>query len=202
MERDSSSNTKLYVNLIAKSDFTVTALTIDISGATLGRPQLRKNSVNNGIVSGGYIYWVSGADAKTFVRINIQTPADTDVLTSYLTGNISFNDQPITKSAGLVIGRNFLINGDYVYPVEARTNRSGDNNQGSEYDGLAHFNNSPLLVQTATEHADTTYLKVSNGGVLYLPALLTINNLSQPVTKTENRTCRVEYTLTIASGGS
>ena len=97
---------------------------------------------------------------------------------------------------------NFLINGDYVYPVANRSNRSGDNDRGDENDGLAHFNNSPLLVQTATLYTDPTYIYASNGGVLYLPALLSINNLSQPVTKTENRTCRVEYTLTIASGGS
>ena len=202
MERDSSTSTRLYLNIVSKSDFTVTASTIDISGATLARQQGRKNQVNNGIVSNGYIYWVSGDDAKTFVRINIQTPADTDVLTSYMTDSISLRDQPVTRTAGLVLGRNYLINGDYVYPVADRANRSGDNNRVAENDGMALFNNSPLIVQTATQYADSTYSRVSNGGVLYLPALLTINNLSQPVTKTENRTCRVEYTLTIASGGS
>lgn len=202
MERDSSTATRLYLNIVSKADFTVTASTIDISGATLARQQGRKNMVNNGIVSGGYIYWVSGSDAKNFVRINIQTPADTDLLTSYMTGNISLRDQPITKTSGLILGRNFLINGDYVYPVADRANRPGDNDRGDENDGLAHFNNSPLLVQTATLYTDPTYIYASNGGVLYLPALLTINNLSQPVVKTENRTCRVEYTLTIASGGS
>ena len=204
MERDSSTNTKLYVNIISKSDFSVSASTIDISGATLARPQLRMNSVNNGIVSGGYIYWISGSDAKTFVRINIQTPADTEVLTSYMTEDINWRTQPISKTAGLILGRNFLINGDYVYPVVSRSARSSDDNytSGSKNDSSAFFNNSPLIVQDATAYDDTTYQRFTNGGVLYLPALYSLNNLSQPVTKTEQRTMRCEYTLTVVSGGS
>ena len=205
MERDSSTNTKLYVNIISKSDMSVSAQTIDISGATLARPQMRMNMVNNGIVSGGYIYWPSAADAKTFVRINIQTPADTDVLTSYLTGNLDFHTQPISRTSGLILGRNFLINGDYVYPVTNRSGRSADSNRYDNYesnDSSAIFNKSPLIVQDATAYNDATYNYISNGGVLYLPALYSINNLSQPVTKTEQRTMRCEYTLTVVSGGS
>ena len=206
MERDSSTNTKLYLNIVSKSDFSVTAQTIDISGATLARPQLRMNMVNNGIVSGGYIYWPSAADAKTFVRINIQTPADTEVLTSYLTGNLDFHMQPITRTSGLILGKNFLINGDYVYPVVARLGRTESSGASSNYndsnDSSALFNNSPLIVQDSTAYRDYTYEYITNGGVLYLPALYSINNLSQPVTKTEQRTMRCEYTLTVVSGGS
>ena len=203
MERDSSTNTKLYVNIVSKSDFSVSALTIDISGATLARPQLKMNCVNHGIVSCGYIYWPSAADAKTFVRINIQTPADTEVLTSYMTSNLSFLTQPISKTNGLILGRNFLINGDYVYPVLERSRRSGDTtNVSMVFDSSPIFNKSPMIPQDSTANDTASYTRFSNGGVLYLPALYTINNLSQPVTKTEQRTMRCEYTLTVVSGGS
>lgn len=197
MERDSSIASRLYVEMVAKSDFAVTSMTIDISGATLARTQVERNAVNNGIISGGYIYWVSGSDAKTFVRINIQTPADTEVLTSYLTGNININAQPISKMAGLVLGKNYLINGDYVYPVAVRGDRDGNY---ESMDAMAQFKNSPLIVQNSLLSNDASWNYYTDGPVMYLPALLTINNLSQPVTKTSNRTCRVEYTLTLTGG--
>ena len=150
-------------------------------------------------MSGGFIYWVSGSDAKTFVRINIQTPADTTVLTSYLTGNISFAMQPVTRTAGLVLGRNYLINGDYVYPVAARERRTDDNNLPTcESDAL--YKNGPMIVQSGSLYDDATYNYFSRGGVLYLPALLSINNLQNPVTKSNNRTMRVEYLLTLTGG--
>lgn len=198
MERDSSTASRLYVNIVAKSDFSVNSMTIDLSGATLARTLVRKNCVNNGIISGGYIYWVSGSDSKTFVRINIQTPADTEVLTSYLSANIDLNAQPITKTAGLVLGNNYLINGDYIYPVAARSKRSSENL--TQEDAMAFFKNSPLICQTALVYDDAGWNHYSEGPVLYMPALLSINNLSQPVTKTSNRTCRVEYTLTLTGG--
>lgn len=198
MERDSSTNTRLYLNIVSKSDFSVTAQTIDITGATLARTQISNNQVNNGIVSGGYIYWVSGADAKTFVRINIQTPADTTVLTSYLTSNIDLTMQPITRTAGLVLGNNFLINGDYVYPVSPRAMRSGDDIY--PFSAMALYKNGPMIVQTGSSTRNYTYENFSRGGVLYLPALLSINNLQNPITKSNNRTMRVEYLLTLTGG--
>lgn len=199
MERDSSTGTRLYLDIVSKSDFSVTAQTIDIAGATLARTRIRKSQVNNGIVSGGFIYWVSGSDAKTFVRINIQTPADTSVLTSYLTRNISFEMQPVTRTAGLILGRNYLINGDYVYPVAARGTRSDDNSLTTcESDAL--YKNGPMIVQSGSLYDDATYNYFSRGGVLYLPALLSINNLQTPIVKTNNRTMRVEYLLTLTGG--
>ena len=199
MERDSSTNTRLYLNIVSKSDFSVTAQTIDITGATLARTLVRKSQVNNGIVSGGFIYWVSGSDAKTFVRINIQTPADTTVLTSYLTSNISFEMQPVTRTAGLVLGRNYLINGDYVYPVAARGQRTDDNTL-TTCESEKKKKNGPMIVQSGSIWDDATYMYFSRGGVLYLPALLSINNLQNPVTKSNNRTMRVEYLLTLTGG--
>lgn len=199
MERDSGTATRLYVDIVSKSDFSVSAQTIDIVGATLARNRIRKSQVNNGIVSGRYIYWVSGSNAKTFVRINIDTPADTDVLTSYLTSDISYSMQPIARTDGLILGRNYLINGDFVYPVAARGLRTDDNTLTTcESDAL--YKNGPMLVQSGSIYDDVTYNYFSRGGVLYLPALLSINNLQTPIVKSNNRTMRVEYLLTLTGG--
>lgn len=208
LERDSSVNTRLYLNTVAKSDFSVTSQTIDITGTTLSRNQFVYASMYAGIVSAGYIYWVSGSDAKTFVRINISTPADVTVLTSYMSNDIIQSFQPLTKTAGLIIGANFLINGDYVYPVLPRTARSSDNTDdynanGSYriYSSFASYKNGPAFYQSASYDGSTSGRRLSSGPVLYLPYLATINNLQTPVTKTQNKTCRVEYSLT-TSGGS
>ena len=198
MERDASTSTRLYLEIVSKSDFSVTSQTIDISGATLARQQGRKNQCNNGIVSNGFIYWVSGSDAKTFVRIDIQTPANTDVLTSSLTGNISMAAQPISGSNGLILGYNYLINGDFVYPVARRDWRSGDNY--ATIDSMSLYKNSPMVNQMSSTYDDAGYNIFSVGPCLYLPYLASVNNLSQPITKTINRTMRVEYLLTLTGG--
>lgn len=198
MERDSSDNKKLYLNIVSKTDFSLTTQTIELVTETLARIQGRKNTCNNGIVSNGFIYWVSAADQKTFVRINIQTPADTIRLTSYMTGNINETTQPISRTAGLILGRNFLINGDYVYPVTPRGGRADANDL--PIDSMALFKNGPLAVQSGTYYDTATYMYFTVGGVLYLPHLLTVNNLQNPVVKQENRTMRVEYTLTLTGG--
>lgn len=198
MERDASTNTRLYVEIVSKSDFSVTSQTIDIAGATLARWQTHKNGVNNGIVSGGFIYWISEADPKTFVRINIVTPADTEVLSSSLTSNINMSEGPVTRTDGLILGKNWLINGDYVYPVAPRSNRSNDNYD--PFSSIALYKNGPMTVQSALLWDNAFYNRTSSGAVLYLPHLISINNLSSPVTKTSNRSMRVEYLLTLTGG--
>lgn len=201
MERDASTNTRIHLNIVSKSDFTVTSKTIDIVGATLARPQLTMSGVNNGIVSGGFIYWVSGSDAKTFVKIDIATPANVTVLTSSMSNNINLNAMPISGSDGLILGRNFLINGDNVYPVAARPSRaSGEFNAG--YETMARYNNGPLLYQGLSFSDTASYYYVTSGGMLYLPYLASINNLQTPVQKNINKTMRVEYTVTLSNGGS
>lgn len=201
MERDASTNTRLYIDIVSKSDFSVTSKTIDIVGATLARPALNMSGVNNGIISGGFVYWVSGSDAKTFVRIEIDTPANVTVLTSSLSSNISLRAQPISGSDGLILGRNFLINGDNVYPVAVRSTRASDE-YINEYETMAKYNNGPLLFECNSFSDTASYRKVCAGGMLYLPYLASINNLQTPVQKNINKTMRVEYTVTLSSGGS
>lgn len=200
MERDSADNTKLYVDIVSKTDMSVTARVITISGATLARQQMTSSRQLNGIVSNGFIYWVSGADAKTFVKINISNTADVTILTSSLSANISQNDTPFCVSSGMILGRNYFINGDYVYPVAIRAQRSNENFLNNAFDVYAMYKNSPMLFQMPASNDDATYNYLSAGGCLFLPYLASCLNLQTPVVKSSNKTMRVEYTLTSTGG--
>lgn len=198
IERDASENTKIYIDVVSKTDMSVTSKTITISGATLARPAVSVSGVNNGIVSGGYVYIVSGADAKTFVKININNAADVTILTSYLTNNISLKQQPISGAAGVILGANFFINGDYVYPVAARAARNSETRVDAE--NMTMYKDSPMLVNMPSSTASNNYEYMTAGSCLYLPYLATALNLQSPVVKNANKTMRVEYLLTSTGG--
>lgn len=197
MERDSGSNTTLYVDVISKTDMSVTALTLTISGATLARSNVGSHGAGRygGIVSDGNVYWVSGSDAKTFVRINMSNVSDIEELTSEMTANISFGQTAVELSAGLVLGGNFLINGQRVYPVARRALSSGENNSGF-FDQMASGNGGPALLRSGWGNDNATYYRVTQGGILLLPYLATVNNLQTSVQKTISKTMRLEYVLT------
>ena len=202
-ERDSSNSSKVYLDIVNRSTFAVTSQTITISGATLARPSLTQSKVNNGIVSNRNLYMISGSDGKTFVRINIDTPADVEELTSNLSGNISLDDQPVVVSDGLIAGNNFLINGDTVYPVQpfsvTRPAMLGNMTTGTlqhGFNSLARYKNSPHFVQSPTSNDNATYNRLSWGGELFLPYMASIANLSNGVDKNNNKTMRVQYQIT------
>ena len=195
MERDSGSNTKLYIDVIDKSDFTsVTAKTLTISGATLARPGVTCSDINNGIISNGSVYWLSGSDNKTFVRININNVADVEVLTAS-TAAINQEAQPIILNDGLILGRNYLINGSKVYPVQARAGR-GLTDEVTPYECYAMYNRGPLVYQSASTDTSTYYRRYGFGPALVIPYMATVNNLGASVIKNASKTMRLEYTLT------
>ena len=197
MERDSGSATILYVDKVAKSDFSVTTSLISLSGVSLARPQMTYGKMNGGIVSDGFIYWVSGSNAKTFVRIDMATPANSVELTSYLASNISLDDNPVVMNDGLILGRNYLVNGDFIYSVGTRAIRQGE---VMVNDMFARWKNGPLMHQIGNGEASFVSANCTTGGVLLLPYLATINNLQTPVYKTANKTLRCEYVVQIAGG--
>lgn len=191
MERDSQSATTLHVDIVSKTDMSVTTPTISIA-ENLARTATTRTQINNGIVSGGNIYWISGADAKTFVRIPITNPADAVVLTSTLTENISILSTPVSLSAGLVLGRNYIINGNNVYPVAKRTTLDWYTDSN---DVIANYKNSPMKYTAPLPNQSYSTRYIVAGGLL-VPYLATVNNLQSTVQKTTNQTMRCEYTVT------
>lgn len=195
MERDSGTNTRLHVDVIDRTAFSMTSLTLDIAGATLDRYAVNVGSCNNGIVSDGSVYWRSGADTKTFVRINLSNVADVEILSSNMSAAISFDQSPLVLNDGLILGRNFLINGATVYPVATRTGR-GITDEVTPVETLARYKGGPLMYQGASTSSSTYYQKYVYGSALALPYLATVNNLPSSVTKQNSKTMRLEYILT------
>ena len=192
MERASGDNKTLYVDIVSKTDMSVTGQTITIT-ETLARPSVSGATINNGIVSDGFIYWISGDDSKTFVRIDMATPANSDILSSSLSSDISLRSTPVVLSDGLILGYNFLINGDFVYPVLPRV--SSQQEIYIDNETIAQ-RQSPLLYQMPQRTANH-YVKC--GGVL-VPYLATVNNLEDVITKSNSETMRCEYTVTFTEG--
>lgn len=195
MERDSENSNKLYVDVVSKTDMTVTAKTLSNLGVTLARPSLARPQIYNGIVSNGSVYWLSASDSTKFVRVNINNTADVEELASNMTSVISQSQSPIVLNDGLILGRNFLVNGSRVYPVTARTRREGNNNETVTYDVIAQYKGGPHMLQTGNQNNTNSYDYDVQAGVLALPYLATINNLGTPVTK-NNKAMEIEYILT------
>ena len=202
MERDSGNNTKLYVDVVSKSDMSVTGKTLTISGYTLERTQPGRGGagIYGGIVSDGSVYWVSGSDAKTFIRIDINDPADVEELTSTLTDNIVYGQQAVVISDGLILGHNFLINGQRVFPVAVRAVRYGTDMREYPENGfitMASGNGGPGYFGAGYGANNLNYQYSTQGGFIVLPFLATVNNLPAPgVTKSNSKTMRLEYVLT------
>lgn len=199
MERASGSTTTLYIDIVSKTDMSVTSKTCTVSGIALARPAADKALVYSGIVSAGSVYWIDNTDAKNFVRININNNADVEQLTTHMTDNIALNTTPIVLNDGLIVGRNFLINGSDVYQVTGRTARSVPYSESVNtlaVDVMAKFKNGPHMLQSAFTNTSNAYTYAGQGGNLILPYLATVNNLVTPVTKTNSKTMEIEYTLT------
>lgn len=198
MERDSGNNMKLYVDVISKADMTVTPEVLTISGATLARNTNGYAGMSRyaGIVSGGSVYWISGADAKTFVKIPISNPADVEILTSELAENIALAQSAFNLSDGLVLGANFLINGERVYPVARRALRNPTSTEQLGFDMVASANGGPGALLSGFGADNATYLRNTQGGEIVLPYLATCCNLGSSVTKSNSKTMRLEYVLT------
>lgn len=198
IERDSQDNKTLYVDVISKTDMSVSNKTIEITDAsiTLARSYVQLAKMYSGIVSNGSVYIVSGSDAKKFVRVNINNSADVEELSSNMAENINLGQSALVLNDNLIMGYNFLINGDTVYPLAGRQKRSGDSANYHFMDVLARSGNGPLIYQRGCIDSDS-YVYVSAGGMLALPYLATVANITE-VNKTASKAMRIEYQLTQA----
>lgn len=197
IERDSGNNKKLYIDVVSKTDMSVTAkeITITDDSITLARSQVTNAMLYSGIVSNGSVYIISGSDAKKFVRINLSNAADVEELSSNMASNISLGQSAFNMNDNIVLGRNWLINGDTVYPVTPRSNRTNENIQ--YMDILARYGEGPHAFQRGNGNDNAVYYYTVSGGLIALPYLATVANIAE-VNKTASKAMRIEYTLTEA----
>lgn len=188
----------VYMNTINKSSFTVTDSSFTATGATLYRSSVSTNQLTRLIqhpyfaCDGTYLY-IASTDFS-FYRINLSNTADVTKLSSNLTAWISSTNYMIGMRAineKLLIGHNWLINGDNVY--KTATNLTKPTNTYFANDSMIGGNYPNALTQGQSVGTGNynNWLRV-----VTLPYLATINNLDAAVTKTSSQTMKIVYEIT------
>lgn len=192
------------INAINTRDWSVSAQTITESSMDLTFFDDHTNiarCINRIIVSDGYLY-VPNSTKRSFYRVNLTNTADITLLESTLTEDINLDLLGMTEiSEGLIYGANFIINGSKVYPhafVESNLRSIWGTSPyqypracvrfvrfGEGWYSWAFLNN--------TDYPLGWYL----GSGFPLGYLGTIQNLPQSVTKTNEKTMQIQYSITL-----
>lgn len=206
--------TSLQVDKIAKSDMTVTQADCTFSGISLytgtlyGAPNVYRmfafdgtslylpNSTNNGIIR---VNLTNNADVEILTG---ETPIDvgrTDYTGSYYVGKDTFFP-PVVLNSGLILGSNYLINGNKVY----RTLRPNGICVGTTYGSAVGEAAALVSVKRGASYycigrqTESNSYYQGQGNLLVKMFLSTILNLEEPVVKQNIMTMKIEYTLTEA----
>lgn len=202
-----SAGHSLYINKISKADWSVSALTITEASMNLGFFNDYENTASEYCphkvcVSGGYIYWKDSTN-RNFYKINLESPSDIVLLESFLEEDINIKRcGMISVAEGLIFGANFIINSDKVYPSQFSINnlKSATSNRSWIYrfPSLRFIKSSDGVWYQWSYENDADYSAVyylSSG--FPLNYLGTIQNLPSPITKTNDKTMQIEYSITL-----
>ena len=200
VEVQTNGSSSVYMNTINKTTFAVTNTSFTATGASLLRQSVATNQLTRLIqhpyfaCDGTYLY-IASTDF-TFYRISLANTADVTKLTSNLTAWISSTNYMIGMRAineKLLVGHNWLINGDYVYatarnlPSPTSPYFANDSFTGGNYP------NALTQGQSIGTGNFNSWLRV-----VTLPYLATINNLDTAVTKSSSQTMKITYSITEA----
>lgn len=199
-----TSATAMTIKKISRSDFTVTDASITVSDVALYQGELDAvQYLPLFAFDGTYLYFPND-DATKLIKIDIAVPANTDYLEG--TGSINIKGAPagtagfqrmtpITVSTGFVVGDNYVVNNDHMYPI------LGVSGIGATID---YYNRNCWL--DVVRHGASCYghaigsqdsRQYGQSNVLFPYYLATINNLTgDPVQKGSAQTMKVRYTLT------
>lgn len=150
------------------------------------------SSANRTIVSDGSIYWRKSVN-RTFYRINLTNTADIEELSSTVDYDLRIEDGLNEINNGLLVGKNFIINGSYVYPM--------DNVRQSFYESI--YGHTPLTrwIKSGGNYFVCGFAKdevsINTYAAVGFPTcyLATIQNLGTAVTKTNDKTMQIEYSI-------
>ena len=199
-----TSATAMTIKKISRSDFTVTDASITVSDVALYQGELDAvQYLPLFAFDGTYLYFPND-DATKLIKIDIAVPANTDYLEG--TGTINIKGAPagtagyqrmtpIACSTGFVVGDNYIVNNDHMYPI------LGVSGIGATVD---YYNRNCWL--DVVRHGASCYghavgsqdsRQYGQSNVLFPYYLATINNLTgDPVKKGSAQTMKVRYTLT------
>lgn len=203
------SSTKLKINKISKTDFTVTSTSVTVSGVSLYSSALTDCAKWMPLFAfdGTYLYYPNST-ADKFIKINITNGADV----SEIDGTISINlgrmgsqagsgqqrSTPIVLSPGIVVGDNYIINGTKAYPIKQVAGIGCQATYVAYSSWLALVRHGAACYGHALQSYTSSSAWTGQACVLFPYMLNTINVLQDPVEKSTAQTMKVEYTLTEA----
>lgn len=203
-----TSATSLQIDKVSKSTFIVTQADVSFSGAALWTGNFeggKNNCMRVFAYDGTYLYYPNST-RTTFYKLNLADNSDFASLggeVSVENGQIASSTSgwqfmsPLAINAGVVLGSNYLINGNNVYPIAHCRGIGGANT----YLGFAHWLWTVRQGAACYGHAKQTYGTSSSqwsgqSNVLCQMFLSTISNLPEAKDKSTSQTMRVEYTVT------
>ena len=200
-----TSATAIQIDKVAKSDFTVTTADITLSGTSLYTTNFNSSVKNAGMriypFDGTNLYYPNSS-LTSFYKIPLANPANVELLSGTISvnpGRTSVNATqfctPIVISNELILGDNYIINGNTVYSIKQLQNFLG-NSAGTPDTYLCFVRHGAAMYGNMkdTYHGSTS--NTCQGNVLCEMFLSTILNLDEPVVKQNIMTMKIEYTLT------
>lgn len=196
----------LQIDKVSKTTWTATAADITDANMNLGTADAGVNfmencgvMMNKTIVSGGYLYWIDAA-GTSFYKLNLTNSADITHLTTNLTSSADLNKGGLVElSEGLVLGNNFIINYNTVYPVASQTSfETVVTAHGGDVKMVRFCKSGDLYYLWSWGSPDYVEMTLYTGVAFPTLYLGTIQNIT-PVTKTNDKTMQIEYTITLAN---
>ena len=203
-----TSATAINIDKIAKSDMTVTQQNCTFASVSLYTGNVYKGqSFRPFAFDYPYLYYPNSS-CDHFYRLNIADNSDKDLLDGTLSidvGQLPFSTNvgeqvmnPVVFSSGLILGNNYIINGNTAYPIK-KVRQIGL--------GTADIGNTGSLTvirkgSAMWGNALQTYWgspAFGQSDILCQMYLGSINNLPEPKPKSTSLTARVEYTTTEAT---
>lgn len=199
----SAGGSTLNVDKVSKSTWTSSAA--DITDASLSLSNLDSGwyyadagAVQKVALSGSYLYYPKNGNT-TLYKINLSNAADITELTSNLTAAFDLRCFGMVEiSDGLILGDGFIANYDTIYPVSRATTFSTlATNKANPYEMIRIIKSGDKFYSWSWGAPDYVEMTVYAGVVVPNIYLGTIQNIT-PVTKTNDKTMQVEYTITLA----
>lgn len=204
------SATSAFIHKISRADYSITqqlyswtGVSFDVSNNVV--PDLDwstgKYPIDRFPVIGEYIYFLD-SNKTTFYKCNYANTADVSILQTTFETPIYPDGYSVGKGNVVMPNGNFAgykcyVRGDVVYPFDMSSSVLGVSNA---YNGGTVLNNAICLLK---QFASTSYGEGSEVGVLAIigEMVSTVNKLRSRITKTADRTMKLEYTITVAQEG-
>lgn len=199
-----TSATTLQVDKVNKSTFAVTQADCTFSGVTLYTGTINPNKNGNFRIyafDGTYLYFPNG-NGNQFVKLNLANNTDVTALDGEITiektnasaANYQFMT-PLVINDGLILGGNYIINGNAAYPINHVKGIGGADTYLAGQHWLWLVKKGAAVYGNARQTYGTDSSQWSGQSCVFNQMMLTTINNIEPVVKSTSLTMEILYTL-------